>query len=86
MLKIKDNVNLEELEKFGFQFERGTYYIESVRSVMPSEKYSIKKHLAYSISSKSRKIKIYRNAFRKEIDNAEDLIFDLIIAGLVEKV
>ena len=53
---------------------------------MPSEKYFIKKHLAYSVSSKSRKIKIYKNAFRTELDSAADLIFELTKADLVEKI
>ena len=57
MLKIKDDVDLKELEKFGFEFEKGKYFIKSVRKPMPSE-YYIKKHLAYSIPSKTRKIKI----------------------------
>ena len=86
MLKIKDTVDLKILENFGFKFDKGIYYIESERSVMPSEKYFIKKHLAYSISSKSRKIKIYKNAFRTELDSAADLIFELTKADLVEKI
>ena len=86
MLKIKSDVDLKELEKFGFKFEKGKYYVESVRKPMPSEKYSVKKHLAYSIPSKTRKIKMHRNNISWEYDNAMDLIYDLIKADLVEKV
>lgn len=86
MLKIKDNVDLKELEKFGFKYENGKYYVESIRKPMPCEKYSVKKHLAYSVYSKTRKIKMYRNNISWEYDNAMDLIYDLIKADLVEKV
>ena len=85
MLKIKDNVDLKELEKFGFKYEKGKYYIESVRKPMPSE-YSVKKHLAYSIFIKTRIIKMHRNNISWEYDNAMDIIYDLIKADMVEKV
>ena len=85
MLKIKDNVDLKELEKFGFEFEKGKYLIKSVRKPMPSE-YCVKKHLAYSIPSKTRKIKIHKNNICWEYDNGLDIIYDLIKADLVEKV
>ena len=85
MLKIKDNVDLKELEKFGFEFEKGKYFIKSVRKPMPSECH-IKKHLAYSIPSKTKKIKIHKNNICWEYDNALDIIHDLIKADLVEKV
>ena len=52
---------------------------------MPSE-YYIKKHLAYSIPSKTRKIKIHKNNICWEYDNGLDIIYDLIKADLVEKV
>lgn len=86
MLKIKKEIDLKELEKFGFKYENGKYYIESIRKPMPSEKYSIKKHLAYSVYSKTRQIKMYRNNISWEYDSAMDLIYDLIEAGFVEKV
>jgi len=86
MLKIKDDVDLKELEKFGFEFEKGKYFIKSVRKPMPSERYSVKKHLAYSIPSKTRKIKIHKNNICWEYDNGLDIIYDLIKADLVEKV
>lgn len=86
MLKLKDDVDLKELEKFGFEFEKGKYYIESVRKPMPSERYSVKKHLAYSIPSKTRKIIVHRNNIKWEYDNALDIVYDLIKADLVEKV
>ena len=33
MLKIKDNIDLKELEKFGFEFERGTTYIKEIDDI-----------------------------------------------------
>ena len=59
MLKIKDNVDLKELEKFGFKEFSNIYFSE-----------------ATSISKKYRFI----------LTSNLDLVYDLIQAGLVEKV
>lgn len=37
MLKIKDNINLKELEKFGFKFEEGTTYIKEIDDLEDKE-------------------------------------------------
>lgn len=81
MLKIKDNVDLKELEKFGFVEIKGAYRIISKKSVSPSEKFSICKHYAITIF-KNRKIQFGGVSN----DNIHDKLFDLIQAGLVEKV
>lgn len=92
MLKIAEyntitgeKVELKELEKYGFKYELGKYYIESVRKPMPSESYHIKKHLAYTIPSKTRKIKIHKNSICWEYDNGLDIIYDLIKDGFIIK-
>ena len=59
MLKIKDNVDLKELEKFGFEEFSVIYYHEFV-----------------SVDKNGRFIQ----------SNNLDLVYDLIQAGLVEKV
>ena len=61
MLKIKDNVDLKELEKFGFHKEFDYY-----------EGYDI------IVDCYSRRIEVY--------EGGEEKLFDLIQAGLVEKV
>lgn len=61
MLKIKNNVDLKELEKFGFHKEFDYY-----------EGYEI------IVDCCSRQIEIY--------EGGEEKLFDLIQAGLVEKV
>lgn len=73
MLKIKDNVDLKELEKFGFD-DFGVCY---KRYGTLGEQYFINKG--------TREIKrIHPYSFREE--PTEDEIYDLIQAGLVEKV
>ena len=81
MLKIKNNVDLKELEKFGFEEIKGAYRIISKKSVMPSEKGYISKHYAITVF-KNRRIQIAGGGK----DNTYEILFDLIQAGLVEKV
>ena len=61
MLKIKDNVDLKELEKFGFHKEFD--YYEGYDTI---------------VDCYSREIEVY--------EGGEEKLFDLIQAGLVEKV
>lgn len=85
MLKIKDNVDLKELEKFGFKPK----YNEDTGKLY---KYVYKSSMAVYIENK------YMRPFRKaneygEIDLeyfqanfVENVLYDLIQAGLVEKI
>lgn len=77
MLKIKDNVDLKELEKFGFKENDGEYYYDFMEYT-PYES-------SYLCIDYKREILtgyvIYEN-----ISQMTDLLFDLIQAGLVEKV
>lgn len=72
MLKIKDNVDLKELEKFGFE------YNDIIREYYLSLEYC--ENIA--LTSYERKIKIESSYSGK----ASLVLFDLIQAGLVEKV
>lgn len=86
MLKIKDDVDLKELEKLGFIKENSnTYILLSDKSIMPSEKNYIKRKIAMKVSIKSRKLFITRNV-TCDYDNKIEILYDLIQAGLVEKV
>ena len=70
MLKIKDNVDLKELEKFGFEKIDRTAYVN----------YSFIKMEAVSVSTKTRIITYDKGKYAKEVIN------NLIKAGLVVKI
>lgn len=75
MLKIKDNVDLKELEKFGFKYVKNSNY-----PVLSSQKY----YYDYA-----RTMAVYENTkviIIKHTDNKTiDTLYDLIQASLVEK-
>lgn len=74
MLKIKDNIDLKELEKFGFKcYEKGEYYF--VGFPFGGAKLLV---------SKNRNIDF---DYKWEDEDFEllDILFDLIQAGIVEK-
>ncbi len=77
MLKIKDNVDLKELEKFGFRLD---YYVTDKVYVK-----ELKKGLFYKeyiiIWFKDKEIQISNNG-----QILLNTLYDLIQAGLVEKV
>ena len=75
MLKIKDNVDLKELEKFGFKKIR----FNEFRNYYNKEENDID----YFIWEDTRIIEINSNNYDRELDN---LLYDLIKADLVEKV
>ncbi len=90
MLKIKDDVDLKELKKFGFAEYNGFYY----KTYEPKE-YQF--HLDYIDVTIWRDRTIYLNFcyedekrkhfFRKQVyDYGLDVIYDLIKADLVEKI
>ena len=78
MLKIKDNVDLKELEKFGFvYFEGRNYNFYECKSNENIE-------LTYFVDCDFRNITVSTyDGDEVELDN---LIYDLIKADLVEKV
>ena len=85
MLKIKDNVDLKELEKFGFEKVSPDWYALEIRD-NTEESISI----AVSLFARPRCINIgYRTKGFGGISSYTydlDVLFDLIQAGLVEKV
>ena len=82
MLKIKDNVDLKELEKYGFKYEKMIYgrerYYEPITCIDVTIKNTTK-----ATSLKLRQVIV--NAYSIEHE-AIELLYDLIKDGLVEKV
>lgn len=96
MLKIKDNVDLKELEKFGFYKINESYmqpYGYDIKVEQPEEKNSFaEKGFAmlevdgFGIDRESdRTLHLYTTT-DDEVWWDIDIIFDLIQAGLIEKV
>lgn len=71
MLKIKDNIDLKELEKFGFRNEIGFLQKDA-------------ESITYYINKDTRFIEIW-DYYDDEVV-LDDTLYDLIQAGLVEKV
>ncbi len=81
MLKIKDNVDLKELEKYGFRKEptKSYYYKEIAEQI-----YIEVQIFSNDLYIKPREINI--DAEHGSLFNSLDLLYDLIKADLVEKV
>ncbi len=75
MLKIKDGTSLEELEKFGFELVEAE-----------NEYWRRTNNEAVCIMIKNRHIYCEDYSMWSIIEEGLDVIFDLIQAGLVEKV
>lgn len=75
MLKIKDNVDLKELEKFGFRNRYGLLYKPKLTEIDVVE---------VEVDLETRELKL-RN-FGDLYHTREDTLYDLIKADLVEKV
>lgn len=81
MLKIKDNLDLKELEKFGFEYDEDNnyyFYYGFTRANCNSE-------MRMYINKDDRIITTGFDMYVAE-DKIHDKIYDLIQAGLVEKV
>ena len=85
MLKIKDNVDLKELEKFGMKYSGGSEcyvddYVYSYLTIYTTDK---NKEIIVDVSPVSfGDVK----GSKKIYDNAMSILYDLIKADLVEKV
>ena len=79
MLKIKDNVDLKELKKYGFK-ENWYYGLSYIRV---KDEYPL---YAVVITTKHRYIQIRDGEFGNIASSLQDLLYDLIKDGLVEKV
>ena len=90
MLKVKDNVDLKELEKFGFTSLKNNYYKKDIsfRYVYSTDKETIS--ILISSQREIRKVKLVTcygyTYLSKKIRLFKKDIKDLIQAGLVEKV
>ena len=80
MLKIKDNVDLKELEKFGFEYYP-LIYVKEINRI--DDVFGNTTRKIY-IDEKERNISIKVGLFNTDIEL--DVIYDLIKADLVEKV
>ena len=72
MLKVKDNVDLKELEKYGFEYNEYTKNYENDKCDM-----LIKTQRTLDISTYLEML---------DLDMYQELLYDLIKDGLVEKV
>ena len=81
MLKIKDNIDLKELEKFGFEHYPLIYIKESKRY---DDDINMNIAKRVYVDEKTRKISLGTILFNTEIEL--DTLYDLIKADLVEKV
>ena len=87
MLKIKENVDLKELEKFGFEYRindhKEQWVIIEPCKPKPYSKWHNNGRTNLAIMSVYKVDRIITHLSHKDIDNT---LFDLITAGLVEKV
>ena len=72
MFKIKDNIDLKELEKFGFTLDSDEWYVKDIKGI----------NIFVKPISREIVIKAYNTCNYAKVDT----IYDLIQAGLVEKV
>ena len=79
MLKIKDNVDLKELENFGLVFKPSTYKENEGYVFYTSNKFHAS-YIRLSVNVLSRQIRL------SSCKESVSILFDLITAGLVEKV
>ena len=80
MLRIKDNVDLKELEKFGFVFEDNGYYLDFIP--YNDTKYS---YLAID-EALNIDFGYINHEYDDHFNKALVVLFDLIKADLVDKV
>lgn len=90
MLKIKDNVDLKQLEAFGFKLSHSNiYYFKEFEAECCDEK--MPHEIMVYVKNRNIALEIMNNdytyhTFDDELGGIENTLFDLIQAGLVEKV
>lgn len=84
MLKIKDEVDLKELEKFGFRKSGGIYQID-LKTLFPNKYEPLGSIISYIYIRKDDRIIRFSTHETIEIQKL-DIIYDLIQANIVEKV
>ena len=82
MLKIKDNVDLKELEKYGFEEDRWKCYVKTICEGRRGQSFEL------IISLSRRVLEGFANGADGSGEEADldDTLYDLIKADLVEKV
>lgn len=82
MLKIRDNVNLNVLEKYGFEEDRWKCYVKTICEGRRGQSFEL------IISSNSRALEGFSNGAdgSGEEGYLDNTLYDLIKDGLVEKV
>ena len=82
MLKIKDNVDLKELEKYGFEEDRWKCYVKTICEGRRGQSFEL------IISQSRRVLEGFANGADGSGEEADldDTLYDLIKADLVEKV
>ena len=90
MLKIKDNIDLKELEKFGFELDEcGLYYKKDfIAECFDGEE---NHQILIYINKRNIVLEVMNNdytyhSFDDELGRIEDTLYDLIKADLVEKI
>lgn len=89
MLKIKDDVDLKELEKFGFEYKDGWYSIVLFKDELRKVEIGIPNGDYIFVEYEPRYIYVELcSAFHVNtlLSYHLDILYDLIQAGLVEKV
>lgn len=91
MLKIKDNVELKELEKYGFKFYKNFYYDDDGITKLDCYLFDCYDNRTYvQVFVKTKEVALHSGVFGDGpeyfFDTQLDVLYDLIQAGLVEKV
>lgn len=85
MLKIKDKVDLKELEKFGFKYDEEYNLYETY--ILKEERYNCHFIITITISLDNRLIYVdFDTEYLLNGLISVDILYDLIESGLVEKV
>ena len=83
MLKIKDNVDLKELEKYGMVYNGSSECYEDDYNFINLCIYESDRKIQISIDDSSYG---FSKIYGKSIERAKNILYDLIKADLVEKV
>ena len=78
MLKIRDDIDLKELEKYGFVCTKTYEWYEKI------VEYDYNQRIYYYVLDKDRRIEI--STYDGYDNKLDDTLYDLIKDGLVEKV
>lgn len=91
MLKIKNNIDLKELEKYGFELYKNFYYDDDEITKLDCYLFDCNDNRTYvRVDVKTKEIALHSGLFGDSpeyyFDTQLDVLYDLIKDGLVEKV